>query len=183
MNDKRIAKRIAELRQTMEHGNMCDVPGTLREVVDILALIAGVSEAPSVAHPISDDSARAILLQDAHRVAARDNLPVASILIDMVMQLRAELLSAPDAVAALGRVRKALYDIPLSDGFASGTRDRYPIQIVDDAAKAIDAEIASITDPTRPTKPLITVVVNGDVNAESLAKLEAYIKTTITGDA
>ena len=41
---------------------------------------------------------------------------------------------------------------------------------------------ADLTGPKKPTKPAISVIVDGDVNAEVLQRLDAFVKTEILGD-
>ena len=53
-----------------------------------------------------------------------------------------------NGATVLQTVRKAIYDIPLNDE----SRNRYPIQIVDDAAKIIDAELAKLETPIGPNE-------------------------------
>jgi len=56
--------------------------------------------------------------------------------------------------AVLQRVRKAIYDIPFYDE----SRNRYPIQIVDDAAKIIDAELARLPASEQPANAIVAAL-------------------------
>jgi hypothetical protein len=90
-----------------------------------------------------------------------------------------ELESRPDATEVLQKVRDRIYD----DGYRIYEDDSNAMSVIDTACAMIDAEFASLTGPKKPTKPVINVEVRGNIDAEALQKLQAYIRDEIEGES